>query len=77
MDDQKLGELIGAVRAIKENTDKIPQLSIMLAVHETKIATMEPKVERHESTAQRAMAVAGITGILAGVFSSIFRSMSH
>ncbi len=77
MDEQQLGELIGTVRAIKENTDKIPQLAIAVAIHEEKIKDMEPKVERHETTSQRALAAASISGVLAGIMASIYRSISH
>lgn len=77
MDDQQLGELIGTVRSIKENTDRIPDISITLALHEARIAAMEPKVEQHEKTTQRAFGIAAICGTLAGIIGSLVRSTSH
>ncbi len=78
MDEQQLGELIGTVRAIKENTDKIPNLLVDSALHASRIAAMEPKVDAHETMAQRAFGVAVVTGAIAGFCSSLFRGMgSH
>ena len=77
MDDQQLGELIGTVRAIKENTDRIPQLAIALAVHERRITDMEPLVASHEKTSQRAFGVAMVGGLIAGSISYVLRSIGH
>lgn len=74
MDDKQIGELIGKVNAIKENTDKIPDMAAMLAVHDSKINDMKPKVEAHESSIQRAYGIAGITGLIGAVFSYVIGS---
>jgi hypothetical protein len=71
MDDQQSGELIGKVNSIKENTDRIPDMAALLAVHESKINQIMPKVEAHEAMAQRALTVAGIAGLVSGFFSYI------
>ncbi len=75
MDDQQLGELIGTVRAIKENTDKIPQLAISVALHEARISDMEPKVEQHETNVRRALVACCVS--LAGIVASLFRSHAN
>lgn len=77
MDDKEFGELIGTVKSIKENTDKIPDISVKLALHEARISAMEPKVDRHETTAQRAIAVSGLFGIIAGIISSMIKGYNH
>lgn len=74
MDDKQIGELIGKVNAIKENTDKIPDMASMLAVHESKISQMLPKVDAHESSIQRAYGIAGLTGLVGAVFSYLIGS---
>lgn len=74
MDEQQLGELIGTVRAIKENTDKIPQLALSVALHESRISNMEPKVEQHERTTQRAFGISAVCGIMASMVVSFFRN---
>lgn len=74
MDDKQIGELIGSVKAIKENTDKIPNMASMLAVHESKLAQMMPKVDAHESSIQRAYGLAGITGVIGAILSYIIGS---
>lgn len=71
MDDQQLGELIGTVRAIKENTDKIPDMATTLALHEVRISKLEPKVEDHEKMAQRSIGVSAIFGALAGIVTAM------
>lgn len=74
MNDKQLGELIGKVNAIKENTDKIPAMAISVALHEARLNTMEPKVERHETVAQRAMALSAVLGIAASIAVSMVRN---
>jgi len=68
--DHQMSELIATVRAIKENTDKISALTISVAVHEEKIKKMEPKVEAHETTAQRALGVSAFAGLLGGIITA-------
>ncbi len=77
MDEQQLGELIGTVRAIKENTDRIPQLAVAVALHEKRLSDLEPKVEAHERTTQRAFGIAAITGLIAGSISYVLRNIGH
>lgn len=70
MDDkQTLAALTEKVDAIKANTDKIPDMTTMLAVHEFRINAMTPKVESHESSIQRAYGIAGFTGLIGALFS--------
>lgn len=71
MDAQQEGALLEQVKAIKDNTDKIPDMAAMLAVHESKLNSLTPKVETHEVYIQRASGVAAIVGIAAGFFSYI------
>lgn len=77
MDEMQLGELIGTVRAIKQNTDKIPDMATKIALQEAIIMDMKPKVERHESSAQRAVGVAAIFGILSGFVTKLFNFPPH
>lgn len=77
MDERQLGELIGKVNAIKENTDRIPNMATSLALHDARLSALEPKVERHETMTQRAIGISAIFGILAGVLTSIFRNSGH
>lgn len=74
MNDKELGELIGKVNAIKENTDKIPNMAIAVALHEGRINEMQPKVERHETVAQRALALCALMGITAGIIATMIKN---
>lgn len=69
--EQQLGELIATVREIKKNTDKIPDLSVAVAIHAEKISKMEPKVEAHEATAQRAFGISAVTGLVGGILTAM------
>lgn len=60
IDAQEFGELVATVKAIKESTDKIPDLAIQVAVHETKITNMEPAVGRHEKSMQRSIGASAV-----------------
>lgn len=71
MNERQLGELIGKVNAIKENTDKIPSMAISVALHEGRLNVMEPKVNSHEATAQRAMGLSAAIGIIVGFLSNM------
>lgn len=70
---QQFGELIGAVRAIKENTDKLPELATLVAVHENRINELAPQVKEHEKTTQRAFGIAAVVGILSGLVAGLIR----
>ncbi len=73
MDDQQLGELIGTVRAIKENTDKLPAALTTLAIHDVQLKAIIPMVKQHEKMSQRALMLATLisTGIV--VAAEVFR----
>ena len=73
MDDQQLGELIGTIKAIKENTDKIPDLAIAVAIHESKINIMMPKVENSEINMRRALGACCLS--MLGIIASLFRGL--
>jgi hypothetical protein len=77
MDERQLGELIGTIKAIKENTDKIPALALSVAVHEEKIKKMEPKVEAHETTTQRAMGISAFCGAMAGFITAMVKGFPN
>lgn len=77
MDERQLGELIGTVRAIKENTDKIPNMTVALAEHQLRINAMEPKVERHENANQRAVGIASMFGVISGIAATFLRNLSN
>lgn len=71
MDAQQEGALLEQVSAIKENTDKIPDMATMLAVHESKLNALIPKVSSHETSIQRAYGVAGLVTLIGGCLSYI------
>jgi hypothetical protein len=73
MDDLVIGELIGTVKAIKENTDQIPDIAKLVAVHDDLIKKMYPKVENHEKTTQRAIGISFFVGGIAGLVTDWFR----
>lgn len=77
MDEKEFGKLIGKVNAIKENTDKIPELAIAVAVHENEIKSIKPKVARHEKSAQRAIGFASFFGIISGILATMAKSLFH
>jgi hypothetical protein len=65
MDDQAFGELIGKVNAIKENTDKIPDMATSIALHDAALKWMTPLIVRHE---KQYWMTAGVTGLCATLF---------
>ena len=71
MDAKQEGALLEQIHAIKENTDKIPDMATMLAIHEVKINALIPKVASHETSIQRAYGVAGLVTLVGGFFSYI------
>lgn len=75
MNEQQLGELIGKVNAIKENTDRIPDISISIALHEQRLSALEPVVKNHETSVRRVL-VACCMGLI-GVVTSLFRGVAH
>ena len=74
MDEQAFGELIGTVKAIKENTDKIPAAMTSIAIHEVQIQAIIPLVRAHEKIAQRALIVCGIFSSAAVIASRMFHT---
>ena len=72
MDDQQLGELIGTVRAIKENTDKLPDALTLLAVHDVQLKTLIPLVRTHEKITQRALMLAVVVSTAVTVLSEMY-----
>lgn len=71
MDEGQLAALNEKVNAIKENTDKIPDLAITIAKHQVRLDAMEPRVQEHEKVAQRALTLSAITGLIGGFFSYV------
>lgn len=75
MDNIQLGKLVGMMEEIKKNTDKIPDLAVKVAVHETRLNSIVPKVEAHEISAQRAIGVSGACGTIFGIVAGVLTSM--
>lgn len=77
MDDMRFGELTGKVDAIKENTDKIPDLCVQLATLKLRTDRLEPLVDKHEKTTQRAVGMAAVSGVLASAATWLFKNAQH
>ena len=71
MDAKQEGALLQQVADIKTNTDKIPDMTTMLALHDQQIKDILPLVKSHEAMSQRALTLAGICSLVGGFFSYI------